>query len=88
YARAFDAGGAALEKSLAQYAVAAEHAAALGLALNAGHDLNLWNLPPFLKRVPAIAEVSIGHALIADALEFGLTTTVQKYLAACRAACT
>jgi len=85
YARAFDQGGAALEQSLTQYATAVEHAHALCLAVNAGHDLNLHNLPPFLKRIPAIAEVSIGHALIADALEFGLPATVRKYLAACDA---
>jgi pyridoxine 5-phosphate synthase len=56
--------------------------------VNAGHDLNLQNLPPLLKAAPQIAEVSIGHALIADALEFGLPETVRKYLRACEASVT
>jgi pyridoxine 5-phosphate synthase len=85
YARAFEQGGAALEKSLALYASAAERARAVGLGVNAGHDLNLHNLPAFVARVPSLAEVSIGHALIADALEFGLAETVRKYIAACGA---
>ena len=58
-------------------------AMAVGLGVNAGHDLNLLNLPAFLRRIPEIAEVSIGHALIGDALEFGMRETVKKYLAAC-----
>jgi pyridoxine 5-phosphate synthase len=66
----------------APYAAAAERAAELGLGVNAGHDLNLANLPAFLRAVPNVLEVSIGHALIADALEFGLPATVAKYLAA------
>ena len=61
----------------------AKRAIEVGLEVNAGHDLNLHSLPPFLKAVPQVAEVSIGHALIADALEFGLPETVRKYLAAC-----
>jgi pyridoxine 5-phosphate synthase len=65
------------------YVKAAKAAAGAGLGVNAGHDLNLQNLTPFLGNVPQIAEVSIGHALIADALEFGLRQTVRKYLAAC-----
>jgi pyridoxine 5-phosphate synthase len=48
----------------------------------AGHDLNLENLPPLIRKIPFIAEVSIGHALIGDSLEFGLPLTVQKYLSA------
>ena len=48
--------------------------------INAGHDLNLKNLGLFVKSVPNIAEVSIGHALIADALYFGFEKTVKKYL--------
>lgn len=67
------------------YAAAARRAFELGLGVNAGHDLNLHNLSPFLRAVPHIAEVSIGHALIADALEFGLPETVSRYLAACAA---
>ena len=65
------------------YAAAARRAFELGLGVNAGHDLNLHNLAPFLRAVPNVAEVSIGHALIADALEFGLADTVRRYLGAC-----
>ena len=61
------------------YARAARHAAALGLGVNAGHDLDLDNLAAFLA-VGGIAEVSIGHALIADALDLGLSAAVRKYL--------
>jgi len=50
-----------------------------GLQLNAGHDLNRDNLTPFLREVPGILEVSIGHALIADALELGYADTVRAY---------
>ena len=63
------------------YARAARHAAALGLGVNAGHDLNLDNLTAFVA-IGDIAEVSIGHALIADALDLGLSTAVRKYLEA------
>jgi pyridoxine 5-phosphate synthase len=66
----------------APYLAAALRAAAAGLGVNAGHDLNLQNLPAFLRAVSNVLEVSIGHALIADALEFGLAETVRKYLAA------
>ena len=52
-----------------------------GLQVNAGHDLNLHNLTAFLKAVPGVKEVSIGHALVADALELGLTETVRRYAA-------
>ena len=65
--------------SLDAYARAARHAAALGLGVNAGHDLNLDNLAAFVA-IGGIAEVSIGHALIADALDVGLSTAVRKYL--------
>ena len=65
------------------YRAAAASARAAGLEVNAGHDLNLANLAPFLARVPDVAEVSIGHALVADALELGLAETVRRYLAAC-----
>ena len=67
------------------YHDAARQAVRLGLGVNAGHDLNLVNLRRFLA-VGGIAEVSIGHALVADALEFGLADTVKRYLAICRAA--
>lgn len=74
------------ESALKKYATAAQAALDAGLGLNAGHDLNLENLGPFLAQVPGIWEVSIGHALIADALEMGLTETVRRYVAICRAA--
>ena len=61
------------------YARAARHAAALGLGVNAGHDLNLDNLAAFVA-IGGVAEVSIGHALVADALDMGLSTAVRKYL--------
>jgi pyridoxine 5-phosphate synthase len=77
YARAH--GSAAQAASLAAYAAAARAAQAAGLGVNAGHDLNRHNLPDFLRAVPDVAEVSIGHALIADALEFGLAETVRLY---------
>ena len=67
----------------APYAAAAGAAAAAGLGVNAGHDLNLANLPPLVAAIPELAEVSIGHALVADALEFGLADVVRRYLAAC-----
>ncbi|MEG0821400.1 MAG: pyridoxine 5'-phosphate synthase [Burkholderiaceae bacterium] len=82
YARAF--GTADQAASLAQYRAAAQAALAVGLGVNAGHDLNLDNLGPFLAEVPGVAEVSIGHALIADALEFGLADTVGRYVAVIR----
>ena len=61
------------------YARVARHAAALGLGVNAGHDLNLDNLAAFVG-MGGIAEVSIGHALVADALDVGLSTAVRQYL--------
>jgi len=65
------------------YVKAAAAARDNGLGINAGHDLNLDNLPYFLEQVGRVDEVSIGHALIADALEFGLKSTVEQYLAKC-----
>ena len=67
---------------LAQFARTAEAALALGLGINAGHDLSLVNLTEFIRAVPGVDEVSIGHALVADALEFGLADTVGRYLRA------
>ena len=61
----------------------ADAAFAAGMQVNAGHDLVVANLPPLIKRVPALAEVSIGHGLTADALEHGMAGTVKRYLAAC-----
>jgi len=66
---------------LAGFAAAAAAARREGLGVNAGHDLNRANLADFLRAVPAVEEVSIGHALIADALELGLAATVRAYLA-------
>lgn len=68
------------EKAIEPYVVAAERAREVGLGLNAGHDLNLDNLRYFLTRIPWVDEVSIGHALISDALYFGLENTVALYL--------
>lgn len=64
---------------LAQFSRAAEAALAVGLEVNAGHDLNRDNLGDFLRAVPGVQEVSIGHALIADALELGMAETVRDY---------
>jgi pyridoxine 5-phosphate synthase len=64
---------------LASFAAAAGAAQAAGLGVNAGHDLNRDNLADFLRAVPGVLEVSIGHALVADALEFGLPETVRAY---------
>lgn len=68
-----------VESVFQQYVLAAQAAQALGLGVNAGHDLNLHNLEKFCS-IPKILEVSIGHALIAEALEMGLFNTVKAYL--------
>ena len=68
------------EAAIAPFVVAAEKAKSLGLGLNAGHDLSLENLAFMHERIPFIDEVSIGHALICDALYLGLETTIQRYL--------
>jgi pyridoxine 5-phosphate synthase len=65
---------------LARFAQAAQAALDAGLGVNAGHDLNRDNLSAFIRAVPGVAEVSIGHALIADALELGYSATVQAYV--------
>ena len=67
------------EAAIAPYVAAAEAAREEGLGLNAGHDLSLENLGYFIARIPFCDEVSIGHALISDALYFGLENTVQLY---------
>ena len=67
------------EEALAEFQAAAKTATALNLELNAGHDLNLKNLGKFLT-IEDIQEVSIGHALICDALKIGLDATVKAYL--------
>ena len=79
YARAH--GTAREAEVLAGFAAAAAAARREGLGVNAGHDLNRANLADFLRAVPEVEEVSIGHALIADALELGLAATVRAYLA-------
>ncbi|MEP9396200.1 pyridoxine 5'-phosphate synthase [Mesorhizobium sp. KR2-14] len=61
----------------------ADAALAVGLAVNAGHDLVVANLPALVKRVPGLAEVSIGHGLTADALEYGMAETTRRFLKAC-----
>ncbi len=75
-------GGPEQEAQLTRYVQTAQAATALGLGLNAGHDLNQDNLPAFVQAIPALQEVSIGHALIADALELGYAATVAAYLKA------
>ncbi len=68
------------EAAIAPFVKAAELARDLGLELNAGHDLDLQNLRWFKEQIPWIKEVSIGHALISDALYYGLQNTIQMYL--------
>lgn len=77
YAEQYAAGR---EKAIAPYLAAAEEARRVGLGLNAGHDLNLENLEYFIRTIPWTDEVSIGHALISDALYMGLEATVAAYL--------
>lgn len=79
YARAFERGEADAAESLATYVVAAKHARSVGLGVNAGHDLDLRNLPLF-KTVRGLDEVSIGHALMSEALFRGLAAVVRDYL--------
>lgn len=68
------------ERAIEPYVKAAEEAARCNLGLNAGHDLNLENLRYFKENIPHLAEVSIGHALICDALYMGLENTIAAYL--------
>jgi pyridoxine 5-phosphate synthase len=79
YARAFEQGGAARTAALARYTRAARHAHDRDLGVNAGHDLDLENLPLF-STVPHVLEVSIGHALISRALFVGLDRAVREYI--------
>lgn len=72
------------EDAIADFIKAAEAAQRVGLGLNAGHDLNLENLEYFVSMIPNLQEVSIGHALICDALYYGLENTIQMYLRAIR----
>lgn len=77
YAKQFDANK---DKAVAPHVAAGKAALGAGLGINAGHDLNLDNLQFYKDQVEGLLEVSIGHALIADALYFGLSNTVQMYL--------
>ncbi len=77
YAKAFAGGD---ENAVTAFAIAAEKAHGLGLGLNAGHDLNLDNIAHFINGVPHLKEVSIGHALICEALYLGLENVVKMYL--------
>ena len=67
------------EEAIAPYIATAEAANAAGLGINAGHDLDLKNLNYFASNIPGLLEVSKGHALISDALYFGLENTIQMY---------
>ena len=77
YAQQYSAGR---EKAIHPFVTAAKLAGELGLGLNAGHDLSLENLNYFNQQIPGLLEVSIGHALICDALYLGLENTIQLYL--------
>jgi len=77
YAKLFAAGNK--ENAIAPYITAAALAKKLGLGINAGHDLDRFNLPFLIQSIPSIDEVSIGHALISDALYLGLENTIQLY---------
>jgi len=77
YAKEFQKGDH--KKAIAPYVVAAKKAVELGLGINAGHDLDLQNLKYFSQNIPGLLEISIGHALISDALYLGLENTVQLY---------
>ena len=83
FARAFERGPAAAQDSFRRYAAAAELAHALGLGINAGHDLDLHNLVLF-RTLPHLEEVSIGHALVSHALFVSLDRSVREYLSALR----
>lgn len=76
-----DPGRAAVE--LDKLSATADAARAVGLAVNAGHDLTVENLPALARRIPDLAEVSIGHAMTAEALEFGMAEAVRRFLRAC-----
>lgn len=76
---AIDFAGGNQNKAIESYQQAAEKAMEVGLGINAGHDLDLHNLRFFAQNIPGLLEVSIGHALIADALYLGLENTIQLY---------
>jgi len=82
YAAAF--GTVRQDPELDRFRDSARAATALGLGVNAGHDLNLLNMPLVARNIPEVLEVSIGHALIADALYVGLEKATQRYVRVCR----
>jgi pyridoxine 5-phosphate synthase len=84
YAAAFLAGGDRAEAEFARLRAAARAATAAGMGVNAGHDLDLHNTPRLAREIPEMLEVSIGHALLADAIYLGLAEAVRRYLAATR----
>jgi pyridoxine 5-phosphate synthase len=77
FAKAYSSGN---RNTIIPYAACAERANQLGLGVNAGHDLSLENIEFFAKNIPHLAEVSIGHALISEALYKGLQPTIAAYL--------
>ena len=79
YARACERSGRAAQESLARYVEAATAATEAGLGVNAGHDLNLHNLERFAQAVPALLEVSIGHAFTVDCINHGMAETMRRY---------
>ncbi|GGA99793.1 pyridoxine 5'-phosphate synthase [Brucella endophytica] len=72
----------AAEEELRKLGKVADVALALGFEINAGHDLTVANIPPLVRRIPALSEVSIGHGLTADALEHGMAGAVRRFLKA------
>lgn len=74
---------AAMQAEVELLGATADKARELGMDVNAGHDLTVANLPPLIARIPYLAEVSIGHGLTADAVEFGMAATVKRFLTAC-----
>ncbi|MBB4063614.1 pyridoxine 5'-phosphate synthase [Gellertiella hungarica] len=82
YGGTYDHPDKAIEE-IARLGATADAAHAIGLGVNAGHDLTVANLPALVKRIPYLAEVSIGHGLTADALEYGMAETVRRFRRAC-----
>ncbi|MCM2292786.1 pyridoxine 5'-phosphate synthase [Allorhizobium sp. BGMRC 0089] len=82
YGGCYDAAEEA-DRQIALLGKTADFAHALGLGVNGGHDLTVANLPALVKRIPYLAEVSIGHGLTADALEYGMAETVRRFRRAC-----
>lgn len=74
---------AAMRLEVERLGATADAARELGMGVNAGHDLTVANLPALVARIPYLDEVSIGHGLTADAVEYGMATTVKRFLAAC-----